>query len=112
MMADFMGNHIGLGEVTGCLKTLAQIAVEREIDINLLIRAAVEGTCRRLGESAGRLDGIREKHQGRLLVGAAGRLEDLAPRPLGAPEHPRDELPHLVLLSRLLRLWRGRLREI
>src|SRR4029453_10887816 len=110
-MADFMGNHVGLGEVARRLEALAQIAVERQVDINFAIGATVERACRRLGKAAGRLDGVRKKHQGRFLIGTAGRLEDITPRPLGAPEYPRDELPHLVLTTGL-RLWRRTLWNI
>src|SRR4029450_2817043 len=53
----------------------------------------------------------RKNPQGRFLIGTAGRLEDITPRPLGAPEYPRDELPHLVLTTGL-RLWRRTLWNI
>ena len=43
MMADFVGNHVGLGEVPRGLEPLAQITVESKVDINFLIFAAVKG---------------------------------------------------------------------
>src|SRR5262245_28866793 len=106
MMADFMGNDISLGEVTRRLEALAQISVERKIDIDFLIFATVKGTGRRLGKSAGRLDGAREKYQSWLLIGATAFLKNLIPCPLRTAKHARNELAHLVICTALLRLWR------
>ena len=75
VMADFVGDHVGLGEVTRCLEALAQFAVESKIDIEFLILAAVKRAGRRLAKSAGRLDDVREKHQGRFLISLPGRLK-------------------------------------
>ena len=57
MVADFVGDHVRLSEVTRRLEALAQISVEGEVDIYFLVFAAVEGTRRRLSKAAGRLDG-------------------------------------------------------
>jgi hypothetical protein len=46
VMTDFMGNHIGLGEVPGCAQFVFQISVEAEVDIDLTIGRAVKRPCR------------------------------------------------------------------
>src|SRR5262245_296539 len=112
VMADFVGDHVGLGEVARRSEALAQFAVEGKVDVKLLIGAAVERTCRRLAIAAGRLHGVREKHQSWFLISLPAGLEDLIPSALGASEHARDELTHLVICAGLLRLWRRSLRVV
>ena len=104
MVADFMGDHVGLREIPWCLEALSQIAVEGKIDIHFVIFAAVKRTGRRLSKAAGRLDGAREKHQGWFLISSPGALKDLIPCPLRAAQYARDELAHLVICAGLLRL--------
>src|SRR5262245_17832837 len=112
VMADFVGDHVGLGEVARRSEALAQFTVEGKVDVKLLIGAAVERTCRRLAITAGRLDGVREKYQSWFLIGLPAGLEDFIPGALRASEHARDELPHLVICAGLLRLWRRTLRVV
>src|SRR5690606_8937326 len=37
MVAHFMGQHIGLGEIARCTELVAQLVIETEVDIDLLI---------------------------------------------------------------------------
>src|SRR5262245_2599131 len=112
MMADFVGNHVGLGKITRSLKPLAKFPVKRKIDINFLIGTAVKRTCRRLGKSAGRLDGVREKYQSWFLIGATACLKNLTPCPLRTAKHACNELAHLIICTALLRLLRRSLRVV
>src|SRR5215471_3264677 len=106
VMADFVGDHVGLGEIARRSESVAQFTVEGKVDVKLLIGAAVERTCRRLTIAASRLHGVREKYQSWFLIGATARFENLTPRSLRAAEHAGDELAHLVIFAGLLRLWR------
>ena len=42
MVGDLVGNDVGLGEVTGCLVTLGQLIKKRRVDIDNLVRRAIE----------------------------------------------------------------------
>ncbi len=41
-MADLVGDHVGLGEVSWRAEALIQLAEEREVDVELVIARAVE----------------------------------------------------------------------
>ena len=53
MVAHLMGDDIGLGEVAGGAEVVAQFVVEGQVDIDLAIARAVEGTHGRLPQAAG-----------------------------------------------------------
>jgi hypothetical protein len=109
MVADFMGDHVSLGEIAGSFEALAQLAVEGEVDINFLIVAAVKRSRCRGCKAAGRLDAPEKSTRS---VFDKSAQPDLIPRALGAAEHAGDELPHLVIYSGLLRLWRWSLWDV
>ena len=56
MVADLVREHIGLREIARRAELLAQLIVEREVDVNLLVDRAIErpglGRC---ADAAGRL---------------------------------------------------------
>ena len=54
VMSHLVGDHVGLREVAGRAEALAQVTVEGEVDVDLLVARAVEGTHRRLRHAAGR----------------------------------------------------------
>ena len=94
-------DHVGLREIAGRLEPLAQLVVEREVDVHLLVSRAVERPHGRLREAARGLHRAREEHQLRLAIVPAELLaEDLVPRVLGVGEHDRDELRGLVRRER------------
>ena len=99
-MADFMGNHIGLGKIAGRAKALLQFAEERQVDIHPLIARAIERPDRRVGEAAGGVHPAAKQHQGRVLVLAIGALEDFAPGVLGIAEYRANELRLLIIAGR------------
>src|SRR5215831_4307708 len=92
VMADLVGDEVGLGEVARGPDLVTQIAIERQIDIELVIARTVEGAHRRLGEAASRLHGAAEQHEARLLVAPTHPVEELAPRILRIGEDDRDEV--------------------
>src|SRR5262249_24403928 len=63
MMSDFVREHVRLRELAGRAEAGAQLIVESEIDVDLLIARAVERASRRLSKAARRIDGITEEHE-------------------------------------------------
>ena len=85
-MPDFMRHDVGLREVTWRTEPLVQLAKERQIQVDVAIRGAVEGA--RLGapEAASRRRLALEEHEGWRHVRLAAHAENLAPRVLGVGE--------------------------
>src|ERR1044071_10026301 len=100
-MADFVRDHISLGEIAGRLEALMKLAKKREIEIDFLIVAAIKRSRGGLGEAAGRLNLVGEEHKLGLRVSASGTLEDLAPGAFRATEHAGDEFPAFVATGSL-----------
>src|SRR6516164_3763313 len=102
VMANLMGDHVGLRELAGLAAGVAgaeaplEILKERGVEINLAVVRAVERAHRGLRETASRARGAGEHHERGRLVGLAVLREDLLPLRLRAPEHRRNELSHLI----------------
>jgi hypothetical protein len=97
VMADLVGNHVGLGELAGvAVRTAAelvlQIVEERGIEVDALIARAVERSHGRLREGAWRRLGAREQAQLRRMIGAAVGGENFRPAVLGVAQHQGDKL--------------------
>src|SRR4051794_31512474 len=99
VVAQLVGDDIGLGEVAGSLEALVQLVEEAEIEIDLAIERAVERPGRGAGEAAARLGLTLEDHDLRPLIPLSRRLELLRPEALGVPLDEVDEL-HLPVLIR------------
>ena len=95
VVADLVREHVGLREVAGCAEARAQIAVEREIDVHLLVGGAVERPHLALAGSARGMGRVAEQHEARVAI--AG--QQLRPGVLQVVEHERDELDQLLLLG-------------
>ena len=63
MMTDLMGDHVGLGEVTGRCEALFQFAKEIEVEVDLLVSRTIEGAAGRAGHAAGRAHAAFEQHE-------------------------------------------------
>src|SRR5687768_12407285 len=92
-MADFVREHVGLGEVTGSAEALVQLVKELEIEVYLAIAGAIERANGCLGEPASRLDGVAEEHGPGPLVPIA---EQLLPGDLRVFHHRVHEVDHLL----------------
>jgi hypothetical protein len=92
VMADFVGDDVGLGEVARRAKTVLQLAEKAQVEIDLLVGGAVERPDRGAGEAAGRADFVAEQHERGIAIPAAHLLELLLPHVLGAGQHDADEL--------------------
>src|SRR5499427_2801541 len=101
-MADLIGDHVGLRELTGLAAGVAgaeaslEILKERGVEINLAVVRTVERTHSGLREPAGRARGAGEHHECGRLVGLAVLCENFLPLCLRASEHGRHELSHLI----------------
>src|SRR5262245_32746629 len=68
VMADLVRQHVRLGKVARSPEAPAQLVVEPEIDVDLLVARTVERSGRRLGESAGRSYRVAKQDQLRMSV--------------------------------------------
>ena len=94
VMADLMRNHIGLGKVAGCAKSLGHDVEEGEIEIDFVIAGAVEGTDSRRRGSARRLDCAGEEYESRIFISWP---KQLFPGSFRVGEDHRGEFPQLVV---------------
>ena len=99
VMADFVRDHVGFGELAGlaaaAVKAHLHVAEERRVEIDALVARAVERTHRRLREAAAALLAAAIEPQRRRSVFLAADAEDLAPDIFGIAEHGGDELAGL-----------------
>src|SRR5450759_3856764 len=98
MVPDLVRDDIGLRELARGAEAPGQLVVEPEVDIDLPVARAVEGTRCALGEAARGLDGVAEEDQVGVAVLPAHLREDLGPGPLGVVQDERDELLPLFFL--------------
>src|SRR5574343_1132685 len=70
VVAQLVGDHVGLGEVARRAEAALEGFVEAQIDVHLLVGRAVERPHGRLARAAGRGRGAAKQHQPRLLVAA------------------------------------------
>ena len=96
MMAELVGEHVGLGEVARRAESRAQLAEEAEVEVDGLIGRAVEraGGGRRHA-TATRVDRAVEEDELRILVSLPACGELLPPVLLHVVEDGADELLQL-----------------
>src|SRR5215468_131628 len=70
VVADLVGEHIGLREVAGSAEPLPELAIERQVDVGVLVGRAVERADRARRSAAPGVDRAGEQHQ----LGVAVRL--------------------------------------
>ena len=100
VVADLVREHVGLREVAALgAEARAQVLVEAEVDVRLLVERAVERPHRRLRHAAARLHGLAEEDELRRPVASR---QQLRPRRLRVVEDEGDELHPLRLLGRRL----------
>ena len=81
VVANLVGNHVGVGKGVALNAQLTlHLGEERQVDIQLLVARAIEGTHGSRSRAAGRVHLIAEQHQRRILVlTPAVLLEHLRP---------------------------------
>ena len=96
-MANLVGDHVGPGEIATRAELVAQVAEERQVEVDLPVARAVERPDRRARAAARRVDAVAEEHELGLLVGLPGALERLLPGLLGFGEDVRAEVAQVAL---------------
>src|SRR5215468_11164590 len=101
-MADFVGDDISLGELTGLAartgaKLVLQIVKERRVEIDTLVARAIERAHRRPGICAWRWLGPGKQTQLRRVIGSPGGRKDFRPTIFGVAENRSDELSSRIV---------------
>ena len=110
MVPDFVGDHIGIGEIAAAAELALHLLEEGGVEIDLAVVRAIERPHRRLRHAAAGAVDAGEQYELRRLVAGVGLLrQHLGPDVLVLRQHGRDEAAHLVLrraggLARLRRL--------
>src|SRR5919106_329104 len=99
-MPDLVGDHVGLGEVSGRPEPPTQFPEEVQVQVDGLVRRTVEGTYLGGGESAPGSGRLGEQHQARRPVLVAALPELPLPHALDVIEDERNELHQSLVLSR------------
>src|SRR5215203_3285147 len=114
-MTDFMRNYIRLREVARRIELPAQLLIEREIDVDLLVVGTVERSNRSAGETTRRAYLIRKQHERWLAILPPVLPKLIVPNVLGFCQHHPHKLLQLflfgVLRTRGLNLRRRRSRR-
>ena len=87
VVADLVGDDVGLGEIPGRPESILQVVVETEVDVDLAIARTIKRADGGGGKPASRLDLTGKQHEGRFLVGLAQTLELFVPDVLGIGEY-------------------------
>src|SRR5262249_8105777 len=82
-------------------EAVTELAEEREVEVYLPVRRAIEGSDRRARLAARRIDRAAEEDQPRGVVGPAALLEELPPGVLDVSEHGTDEVRLGIVRRRL-----------
>ena len=109
MMAHFMRDDIGVGEVAVGPQLLPHAGEKAQVDIQFFVGAAIEGAHGRLSLPASRRGaaGVQDQ-RGRLVATQAGLLEILRPHVLGGSQDLPGELGQGLVLGRgLVAAFRG-----
>ena len=92
VVAQLVGQHVGLGEVAGRPEAVGQLPEEGEVDVGLRVDRAVEGPGGRGGGAAAGLHAVPEQDQLGVRVVLACVVEVAAPEPLDVVEDERHEV--------------------
>ncbi len=114
MVADFMRDHVGLGEIAGRAEPARQLVEEGGVEVELAVGGAVERPGRRRGATAGGLRRPPKQHEPRRFVARAHRLEHGLPDVFGVAEDGGDEVLRRILrcVGRTRRAARRALRTV
>src|SRR4051794_41596994 len=109
VVTHFVGDHIGLREVTRRAEALLELAVKAQIDVHLLVDRTIKGPHLRCAGATARARSAVEEHQGGgpialISCGKRGR-----PGLLYVVEHEADEVAAIAaVLGRARALATGR----
>lgn len=100
VVAEFVGDDVGLGELAGVSAEAFEVVPEAEVDVDFLVGGAVEGAGGGLGGAAAGVGGSAIEHELGVAVLSARLREDLGPGFLGVGEDKGDELRVAVVVGR------------
>ena len=110
VVADLVGDHVGLGKLARRAELPLQLVIEREVDVDLLVHGAVEGPRRGARHAAGALHLAGEHDElGGHIAPLEVRREQLPPHVLVLGKDCLDE-PGAGIVGRLLLRLRAGLR--
>src|SRR5208337_2061011 len=93
VVADLVGDHVGLGELSRRMEPFLQLFIEGQIDIDPLVRWAIERPDGGAGQSAALgIDVVREQNETRFLVLQPSPGEEIGPDVLGHGQRRPDEV--------------------
>src|SRR5689334_6757636 len=92
MVAKFVGENVGLGELARRSKSSLQLVKETEIDIHLLVGGTIKRPGRRLGCATAGRSHVSKQHQLGMTIWNSSLLKNSCPGLLRVIEHKRDEL--------------------
>ena len=102
MVTNLVGNDVGIREITVGTELFFHRGEERQVDVQLLVARAVEGTHGGRALSAGGLRAVGIEHHGGVLILRTVLLENLRPHILGTCQDLRRELgQRLFFLGKL-----------
>ena len=97
MMANLMGDYIGLGKIASSLEALSHFLEETHIQIDLLVGRAIKRPAGSCCKAAGRIDLATKQHQGRVFIATPGLLKHLAPGVFGVAQYRPHKIGLLVI---------------
>ncbi len=98
VVANFVGNDVGLGEIAGGAEACFQLAIKAQVEIHFLIFGAIKRPDGSTGKSAGRIDRSGEQVQLRVAIGFAVLAKQIIPDNFGIAENDADEMRELIFL--------------
>jgi hypothetical protein len=99
-MANLVGEHVSLREISGCAKAVFQFVVEAKIDVDFLIQRAIERSHGGLGEATAGAYRVSKQDKLSVAVLLSEFGQFAAPSVLHIVEDERDEIDEFVLLGR------------
>ena len=103
MVGNFVGDDIGLGEITGGVMPSFEFVKESRVDVDLPIGRAIKRPHGRTGSTATGVDRAgKNRQRWRWVVGATFQAfpEQFFPNIFGILEHHRDEFAGFIILRR------------
>lgn len=98
VVANFVSDHVGLGEFAGSAELIFQFVEEAEIEINLFVAGTVKRAGGRLREAASGIDAAAIQNKFCMAI----IRNDLCPGVLHVVKHERDELDFALFGGALL----------
>src|SRR5687768_1574518 len=97
VMAYLMRDHIGLSKISRRVEPPAQLFIERQVDIDLLVTGTIKRTNSGARPATSRINAIRKKHERWLSILTSILLKQVVPNVFRLSEHHRYKVLQLFL---------------